>query len=279
MRLQTAEISVVLPAPFGPEQAEELAGRDDEVERVEREQAVVVALGEARELEGGDGYRSDATSRYPWPAFTDWLRLTAGNVPPVTRIIIVESQPAVRAGLACCCAPSRASCRSAPPGRRRGGAAHAPPARHGRARDRTSPTATACSSAGASRRCRRPARRRSTPSPDPSIDVAPRVAGAEGVVDEAAKPADLFEAVRRVARGGTALPPLTAAQFDDAARAGPDDLALLAMLVDRTSQADVAETLRLDRRRLARRVERLLGRLRARPRRARRRPNPHRPAR
>ena len=37
------------------------------------------------------------------------------------------------------------------------------------------------------------------------------------------------------------------------------------MLVDRTSQDDVAETLRLDQRRLARRIERLVGRLRARP--------------
>ena len=37
------------------------------------------------------------------------------------------------------------------------------------------------------------------------------------------------------------------------------------MLVDRTEPADVAATLRLDRRKLARRIERLLGRLRARP--------------
>ena len=72
--------------------------------------------------------------------------------------------------------------------------------------------------------------------------------------------------MRRVARGGTALPPLTpSSSTTRRRRAGPDDLALLAMLVDRTSQADVAETLRLDRRRLARRIERLLGRLRARP--------------
>jgi DNA-binding NarL/FixJ family response regulator len=105
-----------------------------------------------------------------------------------------------------------------------------------------------------------------TLEPDPSTVLAARVAGADGVVDKAADPAELFEALRRVARGGTALPPLTAEEFDDAARrADPEDLALLAMLVDRTSQADVAETLRLDPRRLGRRIERLLGRLRARP--------------
>jgi hypothetical protein len=48
-----------------------------------------------------------------------------------------------------------------------------------------------------------------------------------------------------------------------AARVESDDLALLAMLVDRTPAADVAATLKLDRRRMTRRVERLLGRLRA----------------
>jgi hypothetical protein len=38
------------------------------------------------------------------------------------------------------------------------------------------------------------------------------------------------------------------------------------MLVDRTPPAEAADTLHLDRRRMARRIERLLGRLRARPR-------------
>ena len=105
-----------------------------------------------------------------------------------------------------------------------------------------------------------------TASPEPELVLAARVAGADGVIDKAAPPTALFEALRTVARGGTALPPLTAAQLDAAAhRVEPDDLALLAMLVDRTPQADVAETLRLDPRRLARRTERLLGRLRARP--------------
>ena len=42
----------------------------------------------------------------------------------------------------------------------------------------------------------------------------------------------------------------------------PEDLALLAMLVDRTEPAEVAATLRLDKRRMARRTERVLGRLR-----------------
>ena len=101
---------------------------------------------------------------------------------------------------------------------------------------------------------------------DPSLPVTARVAGADGMVDKAAPPPELFEAIRRVARGDSALAPLDRGQLDAAAhRVEPDDLALLAMLVDRTPPSDVADTLRLDRRRLGKRIEALLVRLRSRP--------------
>jgi len=104
-----------------------------------------------------------------------------------------------------------------------------------------------------------------TEAGDPALEVALRVAGADGLVDKQAPPDALFEALRAVARGRTSLPPVTPAQLRAAAaRVESDDLALLAMLVDRTPAADVAATLRLDRRRMARRVERLLARLRPR---------------
>src|SRR3954452_17057946 len=103
-----------------------------------------------------------------------------------------------------------------------------------------------------------------TAEPDPQLGLLARVAGAAGLVDKAADPAVVFEAIRVVARGGSALPPLPPSELDAAAhRVEPDDLALLAMLVDRTPPQEVADTLRLDRRRLGRRPERLLGRLRA----------------
>ena len=105
-----------------------------------------------------------------------------------------------------------------------------------------------------------------TAEPESSLGLLARVAGAAGLVDKAADPAELFEAIRVVARGGSALPPLPASELDAAAhRVEPDDLALLAMLVDRTPPAEVAAALRLDRHRVQRRTERLLGRLRARP--------------
>ena len=98
---------------------------------------------------------------------------------------------------------------------------------------------------------------------DTEIELLARVAGARGLVDKAAAPTELFDAIRTVARGGSALPALTRAQLDAAAhRVDPDDLAVLAMLVDGTPAADVAATLHMDRRRVAKRTERVLGRLR-----------------
>jgi DNA-binding NarL/FixJ family response regulator len=101
--------------------------------------------------------------------------------------------------------------------------------------------------------------------PDPAFGLLARVAGAHGLVDKSAEPAELFEAIRVIARGGHALPPVRVEELEDAAhRIEPEDLALLAMLVDGTPADDVADALRLDRRRVARRTERMLGRLRSR---------------
>jgi DNA-binding NarL/FixJ family response regulator len=101
--------------------------------------------------------------------------------------------------------------------------------------------------------------------PDPALPILARVAGADALVDKSDDPAVLFEAIRVVARGGQALPAVSPEALAAAAhRVEADDLALLAMLVDGTSTGDVAAALRLDERRVARRTERVLGRLRAR---------------
>ena len=102
-------------------------------------------------------------------------------------------------------------------------------------------------------------------APDPVLALSARIAGADGLVDKSAEPSELFEAIRHVARGGVALPPVAPEQLDAAAqRVAAEDLALLAMLADGAAPSDVAEALRVDPRRVARRTERLLGRLRAR---------------
>jgi DNA-binding NarL/FixJ family response regulator len=101
--------------------------------------------------------------------------------------------------------------------------------------------------------------------PEGELALIARVACADGIVDKAADPQELFEAIRIVSRGGAALPPLDPETLEAAAHAvDPEDLALLAMLADGTPPADVADTLRLDRRKVGRRIERVLGRLRAR---------------
>ena len=102
-----------------------------------------------------------------------------------------------------------------------------------------------------------------TADPDGALVLLARVACADGLVDKAADPRELFEAIRIVARGSTSLPPLEPEQLDAAAhQIDPEDLALLAMLADGTPAFDAADTLRLDRRKVGRRIERLLGRLR-----------------
>jgi DNA-binding NarL/FixJ family response regulator len=96
----------------------------------------------------------------------------------------------------------------------------------------------------------------------PGMALAARVAGAEGLLDKTTAPAQLLASLRAIGTGLVALPPLGAAEFEAAARrVEPDDLALLAMLADRTPAADAADTLRLDRRGVARRIERMLPRL------------------
>ena len=103
-----------------------------------------------------------------------------------------------------------------------------------------------------------------TAEPAPELALLARVASADGLVDKLAAPEELFEAIRVVSRGGAALPPLDAREMDAAAQLlDPEDLPLLAMLADGTAAGDAADTLHLDRRRVARRIERMLGRLRA----------------
>jgi DNA-binding NarL/FixJ family response regulator len=102
--------------------------------------------------------------------------------------------------------------------------------------------------------------------PDDMLGLLARVAGADGLVDKTTESGELFRAIRAIARGGDALPAVDAATLDAAAnRVDPEDLALLGMLAGRTPDGEMAETLRLDRRRVARRIERLIRRLRAQP--------------
>jgi DNA-binding NarL/FixJ family response regulator len=183
----------------------------------------------------------------------------------VTRIAIVDSQPAVRAGLTMLLRTE--------PGLVPVGASHG--AHDGlKLIERLEPDVVLLElhlpDGDGLAMCRRLKAGRAAPhtilytaEPDGELVLLARVAGADGLVDKAADPQELFEAIRVVARGGSVLPPVGPEQMEAAAgRVDPEDLALLAMLADGTPARDVAETLRWDRRKVGRRIERLMGRLR-----------------
>jgi DNA-binding NarL/FixJ family response regulator len=97
---------------------------------------------------------------------------------------------------------------------------------------------------------------------DPSMTVPAIVAGVDAIVHKGGHTRDLFDAIRRTARGETALPEISGALLEAAGHAlGPDDLPLLGMLIHRTAPAEILATLRIERRELDRRIAGMLQRL------------------
>jgi DNA-binding NarL/FixJ family response regulator len=100
----------------------------------------------------------------------------------------------------------------------------------------------------------------------PMLAVAARVAGADGLVDKRAPAPDLLRAVRHVAAGGLVMPEippeLLAAAIE---RLEPNDVPIAGMLLAGTSHHGIAEALATDRRDIARRLPRIIGRLRPSP--------------
>ena len=97
---------------------------------------------------------------------------------------------------------------------------------------------------------------------DEHLTVPAIVAGVDGIVAKGAPTRELFEAVRVVAAGGQALPPVLPEALAVAASAlDADDRPVLGMLVQRTPPAEIAVTLRLDPAELGRRRGRMLSQL------------------
>jgi len=98
---------------------------------------------------------------------------------------------------------------------------------------------------------------------DPSMTVPAIVAGVDAIVHKGGQTRDLFDAIRRTARGETALPDISEPLLEAAGHAlDPDDLPLLGMLIHRTPPGEIAATLRIERAELDRRVAGMLHRLR-----------------
>jgi DNA-binding NarL/FixJ family response regulator len=97
---------------------------------------------------------------------------------------------------------------------------------------------------------------------DPSMTVPAIVAGADAVVHKGGQTRELFDAIRQSARGDKALPPISEPLLEAAGQAlDPEDLPLLAMLVKRTSPADIAAIMRLELGELNQRIMGMLARL------------------
>ena len=97
---------------------------------------------------------------------------------------------------------------------------------------------------------------------DPSMTVPAIVAGVDAIVDKGGQTRDLFHAIRRAARGQTTLPEIAPPLLEAAGQVlDPDDLPILGMIIRRTSPAEIAATLRMERPELDRRVTGMLARL------------------
>ncbi len=86
--------------------------------------------------------------------------------------------------------------------------------------------------------------------------------GADGIVHKGTATLALFDAIRRVARGRRALPPILPELLETAGSTLDEgDLPILAMLIDTTKPEEIAEVLQVPRRRVEARIDVILRRL------------------
>jgi DNA-binding NarL/FixJ family response regulator len=98
---------------------------------------------------------------------------------------------------------------------------------------------------------------------DSAMVVPAILAGADGLMNKSAPAPELFDALRAVARGDRVLPPVPRALLESASgRIDPEDMPILAMMIDGTTPAEVADALRVDAREVARRIDAMIERLR-----------------
>jgi DNA-binding NarL/FixJ family response regulator len=97
---------------------------------------------------------------------------------------------------------------------------------------------------------------------DGSLTIPARLAGIDGFVGKAAPASELYDAIRRLARGERVLPPISREMLDDAGnRLGPDELPILGMMIDDTPLLEIAATLGIEPIEVAHRIDRMIKRL------------------
>ena len=97
----------------------------------------------------------------------------------------------------------------------------------------------------------------------PGLALPAALARADGVLPKGAGARELFGAIRMVYGGETLLPPISASVLEEASAQLPgDDRALVGMLLDGASEAEVAQTLRSPQKEVRHAVQRILSALR-----------------
>lgn len=98
---------------------------------------------------------------------------------------------------------------------------------------------------------------------DSVLAIPAVLAGADGMVSKAAPADELLDTIRRVARGRTALPPISPTLVGaSAAKLDPGDVPIFSMMMDGTSLSKVAEVMGVEDGELSARLRGMLGKLR-----------------
>jgi DNA-binding NarL/FixJ family response regulator len=117
--------------------------------------------------------------------------------------------------------------------------------------------------------CRRIKRELPTPAvllysayADASLTIPALLAGVDGLVSKAAPANELYDAIRRVARGERVLPPISRELLDAAAiKLEPDELPILGMTLAHTPLTEIADALGLEPVEVSHRIDRMIKRL------------------
>lgn len=97
---------------------------------------------------------------------------------------------------------------------------------------------------------------------DASLAIPAMLAGADGVVSKGAPAPELYDAIRRVARGERVVPPVSRELLDVAtAKLDPEDLPILSMVLERHRSDEIAGVLRIEPAELSKRLDRMIARL------------------
>ena len=97
---------------------------------------------------------------------------------------------------------------------------------------------------------------------DTSLMIPARLAGVDGLINKSAPADELYDAIRRVARGERVLPPISRELLNAAGRElAPEELPILGMTLENTPVRDMAAVLGVNADVVMHRIDRMIKRL------------------